>query len=275
MNEGNFSPEQHRPRERVTISGKEFETALVAHVINDTEDKSGWNDQAYLELRKADSPKAMLIFDKWIIEHLMPLRDWIRMNAEGRKQALYDWVEQHQPEGWDPKDPPLNEQTTEQVASPSFLQDLHYAVAEGLARDLILQERINNGLPRTISEQDIAEYLDNSPIMEMLGVYTAANTPLDTLYNTDLFFKYEFSIDGIELTVRLPIDITTNVEKKMEEGFATKVHSDYLLSFDMYDGNGVLKKISPEDIKLKGREIGHYLFRRMEETQRKRIKRIA
>jgi len=219
-----FESFDHKPNRLDSSYGQKYE-ALFAKPI-----QCDWDAEKYIETRKKDSTESHKMVEDWIDHHVMTLLNGkVSPQVQDRKEFLSGF-KKHQPEDWNPTDPPLieTEFAGEHIKS-TLPTDLHAACAEAL------------GL------EDYSE----------LKLFTAANTPADTLYGVDLILEYGGS--------RLLIDVATNVSNK-EWKLNSSDKADYILRMG-YDEEGRRRKLQKKEIETEGQKMATYLLKRIEEDR--------
>ncbi len=220
-----FQQHNQPESEEILYGGRRFEV-IVAEPIS-----CEWDGEKFVELQKSDRTQASLELNHWIEQHVMPIKEWNRLAAKEKKETIFSWVETHQPEDWDPKDPPIRTMHfgSEEFQNP-YANNLHEAVATAL---------------------NLEDYNE-------LELFTCVDTPADTLYGTDLFFKYK--------GVRLLLDATVNLEEKNRKNeFRDK--ADYIISWNEHDEDGRRRQPTEFELQQEGQRIAKYLNRKVESTE--------
>ncbi|GEM_PF-6277062 len=209
MNPEKFSPSASlgdSPKPVSLSAGKRLEAQLFKEL------ECGWDGEKWVELAKHNHREAQKVFN-----------DWVNHNSTGKVEAaLIDWVKEHQPEGWDPHEPPVIKFVEKKGSAVRDVRseapgNLHYFVMEQLGVD------------------DLGE----------LAFYTSAGTPLDTLYGIDGFFEWQ--------GMRVTLDITKNRDK-LEYGRAQK-KANVIFTLNDVDEDGWFQKIPESDLRLAAMKI--------------------
>jgi hypothetical protein len=240
--------EMHNLPEKYSGAHHDWEASFIERV------NCAWDDEGYIEnLNTGNRKDAQKIFESWLEEHLnVDKNTWAEMDVDTRREAIFNWVETHQPEDWNPVEPPLNHEAVRDERVPAtFLSDLHVHVAEEIAA--ILNKK-NPDLPEPLTEDDI---------LPSLEVFTCSNTPADTLYGTDLHFKFHFN-DGGDKMMRYYIDITKDAHRKEEKLRYQLNKADYIMSFNLMDEEGGKRHMTQDDIKQKAKEIARFLLKKID-----------
>ncbi len=130
-------------------------------------------------------------------------------------------VREHQPEGWDPADPPAH--------PTSFPNDLHFAVGEEITQRLA--ERSDDLSP------EVAATLSEALERHGLQLFNALGSHLDRLHGVDAFFDFTIPVArgaGLagEKRITITLDLTQNPEKAERGAKANAVL--YIPSFEDY-----------------------------------------
>ncbi|MCC2631228.1 MAG: hypothetical protein K0S38_1037 [Candidatus Paceibacter sp.] len=225
----------------------------------------GWDDMGYINKKKTGGYDAAEKFlNDWLQQQsVVSVEAWTKLSPEERKEVIFEWVENHQPADWIPTEPPpVHDFPGRDERIPAtIISDLHYKTAEEIAREL---SRKNPDTP-----------MEGEDIIPFLEVYTSANTPADTLYGADCFFKFKYFDGEEEKSIRLYIDITKDASRKMKKLEYRSDKADYILAFDRVDKTGEKRNINQDDILVKGREIARYLLRKIDSQQHSMVNKEA
>ncbi len=231
----NFEDEAPRKLADSFYSGRGLEL-LAAEPV-----QCGWDGDEYVTLlHNGDISGAKHMLDGWAIAHVgVSGNDWWQLPEYGKRNKIIKWVEQNQPADWDPKAPPIRQLEIDgKIYNNSYPSDLHTYVAEALGLDDYSQ----------------------------LELYTAVDTPVDTMYGYDMFFKYR--------NVRYTIDLTTNLNRKVSK-ISQQDKADHIITWDFLDEKRVFRKPPQSQVAEEGRQIAKYIKLRIEEVIDKRKKFAA
>lgn len=221
-------------KDRMVVGGRVFEKVIGEPVHCE------WDGLRYVELLKQhESKAAQALLDDWAEKHIMQRKDWVQLQKHEVKNRILWWVEKHQPKDWNPKDPPILQLVVGEKKYPnSYPSDIHAATAEAL------------GL------EDYSE----------LELFTAVDTPADTMYGYDMFFKYK--------GVRFTLDPTTDRRgKERKTEFQDK--ADYIISWEMFDEKRNFVKPTTSELADEARKIAKYFKLKIESQQISRKNLVA
>lgn len=163
-------------------TGHLFERTLLDSFVTD------WDGEKFQILDREEKNK---MINDWLLKYVPEVdtkKDYWRKTKEEQKDFLVAWAKTHQPKDWNPSNPfrysDRETENGEKRIENRIIADLHYSMAE---------------LFGLLDDED----------KKKLKVYTAIDTPADTLSGVDAIFEYE----GVDFTV----DFTINKQKR-EEG---------------------------------------------------------
>jgi hypothetical protein len=228
----------------------------------------GWDGSELIEAKeKKDEKHASEIVERWVGDHVMPYKEWNRLPAAEKQNAVIEWVKQHQPavetgteEMWETDAPDGSKKNVKVIVDKKVVPwdagepPISIAVIGGreVANPLVWQ--LHGAIAAALDLEDFSE----------LKFYTALGTPVDTLYGVDAFVEY----GGLRFT----LDITMDREKI--EG-RKKSKADYLIALENIDRDGNYTLISMSDAEAEGEKIAKKIKQRLEMEEIRRERGLA